>query len=808
MAKHPDIASTYDTWHAIKSAAGNEASTSDNRKSKQSSSTSSSSKQRSDKSKSNSTSSKSKNPSSSSSSNPFKTPTKPKASSIFKTPTSNHRSTSESAPQDPFKTPSKSTPNHSFTTPKSIVKAKMPSPSPTTNSNASRFYSKTTINSPARLKAAIASHSTTSPNRLGSVYTPRTKARKRLRGEEVPPTPDGLSNRPTKKRFGSGSLNANLNSIGEDEPDTGGSLKVDGHGNGSGAFRNGLAERKISNGKNGINALLANKGKGKEKELPMSSKNMKSLDNDEMEDDEDEDVIGASPIRPAIGKEAEKKFKPLFGGQGLFGSQLAESSSKSNSNKSRNLQQEDSMDIDMDLEEGDEIGEKLPSSSTESSISNSDSNPSSPTHSTDNTTPMDETMASNEVIEPEKKSKKVTKLIPQVYTTEISDDEGAEVEAKKAWEAVRSKKKDSKSNGKGKGKSVEFKDQDEEMKGISPSKKTTIVIRPYQRNGTLDHRTLSNSSNNSRNSSTPTLEAEQEDEDDDEHYGILDYSSNRRFGSQQPQSQSPQKPTSSLPRTLAGLSLISPKAKGQKARMSEKNSQRAYLKSLFHNDYSQDDLYERETKELEAEIESTHASKLEQDKLLINSGGVGEGEGEVESKKVTWGEAKANAKDKNLPKQKGKGRGKPNSHKTKKEREEEERKEKEKELKSIEKKKRLKELEEKRKRGLVFNRAGRSGVGDDEDSGKKNDYDEDEDEDQEDDSSDVEVDDEGQERDFEEDEDGEEEEGDSSFALRGRGKTKRKKRRNHEESDEDWASEVSSEEYGLGDGRMDNDDVL
>lgn len=822
MAKHPDISSTYDTWHAIRSATASTSSTGTG------TGTGTESKKRSSSSRGNGSGSGSGSASSSNhhesksqkrstvDSNPFKTPTKPKTTQLFKTPTSDRReggaqmtsaSASASQPKDPFRTPSKPSNRHDTSTPssvRSVLKASMPSPSiQTTPSNLNRFptSSSSRITSPAQLKAAIASHSTNSPNISGATYTPRTKARKRLRGEEVPPTPAGLGQRPLKKRFGTGSLGVgSMNDGMETELEKG-------RNPGNGAFKMGLGERKLSDGKTGINALLG-KGKGKGKALDANASNFKG--GKALEDEyEDEEILEASPIRQSSGSQGDRKFKPLFGGQGLFGNQIKEATSQPTSKTTLDLDQPDgglkhqstgNLDVEMELEEGDEVGSKIASSSRSNSPSEDDDG--------EGDSEMEINIAEEpvEIEEPEKKVKS-RKPVPQFYRTEISEDEGEEVEAKKAWEIARNKKNcqgkkiANESNGKGQTSSkVQFEDQDEEMNGISPSKKTSVLIRPYQRYGTLNHRTDSKDSNG-RNSLTPSLEEDLDVEEEDDDFGLLDYSSKRKIeksssqtlSQSQIQSQeviSTSSNRTSIP-TLAGLSLASPRAKATRARLSAKNSQKAHLKHLLSNPGEDENEFENQ---IEAEVEAAEAARIEEDKAL-------NGGDEQKKSSKNWGEAKANAKEKDGIKLKGKGKGKPNSHKTKKEREQDEKKEREVELR---RKRRKAKEEEEKKKSFTFSRAGRSGVGDDEDfSGKKVDGDE------------CGSEEEAEEQNDEESDAGDD--GDRDSSLNGsrqspKSKTRRtsrqKKARALEGSDEDWASEVSSDEYGLGDGKMDDDDVL
>lgn len=159
-------------------------------------------------------------------SNPFKTPTKgsplastkvlphgsPTASSAYpQTPTSSSRH-----PQDLFKTPTRpaSASKRGPSTPQSAVKLRTPpvaspahaSRDPNKRQMDASFHFNT---SPSSFRELVGRHSNVmSPNSrratagakrrqdeealLSTVYTPRTKARKRLRGEEVPPTPQQL----------------------------------------------------------------------------------------------------------------------------------------------------------------------------------------------------------------------------------------------------------------------------------------------------------------------------------------------------------------------------------------------------------------------------------------------------------------------------------------------------------------------------------------------------------------------------------------------------------------------------------------
>ncbi|EPQ29066.1 uncharacterized protein PFL1_03355 [Pseudozyma flocculosa PF-1] len=242
ILRHPEIASTYDTWNAI-SAEGGASKPKPSRSSSACDGHASSStahtdnararkdhahhrrdhppapepKRRRDDTASTSSAASGTQPDAAI----FKTPTKPRRSS------DTHPSNASSTPThgNPFRTPSRSDDRHSRASSSTLTPQAQrtvetggrqhPPPSPTgsiidvqmTPTKASP--SGTTGDrydyaaSPSKLRMLVASHSTRSPiNDRGTgsganiadrteliTYTPRTKARKRLRGEEVPPTP-------------------------------------------------------------------------------------------------------------------------------------------------------------------------------------------------------------------------------------------------------------------------------------------------------------------------------------------------------------------------------------------------------------------------------------------------------------------------------------------------------------------------------------------------------------------------------------------------------------------------------------------
>ena len=113
----------------------------------------------------------------------------------------------QARPSDVFRTPTKPRPreNMGTRTPSSQTRTPVkptpgPGPSPTgsvvdvqmTPTRQEETYED--VSSPSRLRTLVAMHAKRSPNlrkpsSLTQTYTPRTKARKRLRGEDVPPTP-------------------------------------------------------------------------------------------------------------------------------------------------------------------------------------------------------------------------------------------------------------------------------------------------------------------------------------------------------------------------------------------------------------------------------------------------------------------------------------------------------------------------------------------------------------------------------------------------------------------------------------------
>ncbi|KAK0549355.1 hypothetical protein OC845_003157 [Tilletia horrida] len=156
MSKYPDIQAAYDTWHAIRNVAGPSASASSSKTERQ-------------KEKLTSRPQDAAISTPTRKQNPFASPKKQTAPII--TPPSNNNRTRPATPSTVVKL--YITPPH----PSASCKAKIPQEGDQDDDGFDY------ANSPSRLKALIAARN-----------TPRTKARKRLRGEYVPPTPDKQRN--------------------------------------------------------------------------------------------------------------------------------------------------------------------------------------------------------------------------------------------------------------------------------------------------------------------------------------------------------------------------------------------------------------------------------------------------------------------------------------------------------------------------------------------------------------------------------------------------------------------------------------
>ncbi|PWN19520.1 hypothetical protein BCV69DRAFT_284147 [Microstroma glucosiphilum] len=230
IAKVPEMAAVYDTWTAMSGGAATKSSADKGKSREKSSSSGSSSRPetaaRREKANSNSSSStkQSMGP-------PPTTPTKPRRSSEQRTaaassstsstlpvlpPHSPPRASSSSASRlpstpttssrtaNPFKTPTKPA-SQAPSTPGSGVKLRTPpaaAGSPSSHSALNNVDSRFHYNlSPVSFRKLVAdlsprkgvSNAVPLRSAHEQVYTPRTKARKRLRGEEVPPTPRGPS---------------------------------------------------------------------------------------------------------------------------------------------------------------------------------------------------------------------------------------------------------------------------------------------------------------------------------------------------------------------------------------------------------------------------------------------------------------------------------------------------------------------------------------------------------------------------------------------------------------------------------------
>ncbi|CAO1614701.1 unnamed protein product [Sympodiomycopsis kandeliae] len=235
IAKVPEIAALYETWTAMSAANGGEgeSSTSRSRKEEKRPSKSRSSDMRNEKGKGRDHGSPNGNPqqqkrpaipttptkssgrSMSHGNHIFKTPTKPSSASssnAFASATTPRRSDSQSTSRNPFKTPTKGADDRiSPVTPSSAVKLRTPrqdgSPNEPSTSHLDPSFHFHYNTSPSSFRTLVGQHSSSqSPNRrprtsqtqsldhdLQKIYTPRTKARKRLRGDEVPPTPESAA---------------------------------------------------------------------------------------------------------------------------------------------------------------------------------------------------------------------------------------------------------------------------------------------------------------------------------------------------------------------------------------------------------------------------------------------------------------------------------------------------------------------------------------------------------------------------------------------------------------------------------------
>ncbi|KAE8211558.1 hypothetical protein CF327_g4700 [Tilletia walkeri] len=743
MAKEPSIQSAYDAWHAIRKVSSSSSTQAEASSSKSGTASTSASRVFTTPSR------KSRNtapqPTTTTAATP--TPTSTRKKNPFATPSSAAAAASTQTPSRPKQNPP---------TPSTIVRIFVTPPHPAAstsaglNDDAQFDYA----NSPSRLKALIAARSTTRVGAGGGSgnllkndnFTPRTKARKRLRGEFVPPTPEVSRTLSHSKDLEEGEEEEDAD---DDAPEGMGrplkrrrdlpnidkrtlqlrttSSSLLSSSSGSSSFKRSITAPALMSSRPGASQYSSARARGAF---------LADLELD----------YPTPP--PSSDSTSTNKAKSEYSGLGM-GSLTGQGSGREDGlvTEARTFRRTSSRAASIfakgttseveSLEKGKGKGtDHVQMAET--------------THAEDG----DDNVSTTNVNKSRPRGPRWT--LSQI---EISDAESEQSDT--PHPSSSSKRPSSKKDPKAKAKSMQS----------SPGKQT-ITLAPYLRHGTVrlrleedERKRAQKSSPSKRSREEDSMEVDgvpsQQEEDDDE---LLEYS----FPLKRPPTSSTStfKRTHSdpLPTAVQNSNPIHDfTSQNQHAAHAARVRSRAMIRALLG-----------EMEELDLEREQKRGGDPEK--------------GSEPGKAKNWGQAKEMAGGNKNKKGKGKGKGKGKSRRSKLGPESEE--EDEVEVEEGEREKEVKR--ERRKREMRFVRVGRAGVGADEDV-------EEEEEEEEEGAVDADESSVGSGS-------GSEEEGDRDHRRRDlrRGRRGRKVA----VRDEDWDSEVESEEYGLGDGEMDEMDVV
>ncbi|KAE8257571.1 hypothetical protein A4X13_0g2278 [Tilletia indica] len=737
MAKEPGIQSAYDAWHAIRKVS------------------------------SSSTQAEASSSKSGTASRVFTTPSR-KSRAIAPQPTTATAATptpTSTRKKNPFATPSSaaaaaaassstqtpSRPKQNPPTPSTIVRIFVTPPHPAAstsaglNDDAQFDYA----NSPSRLKALIAARSTTGAGAGGSGnllkndnFTPRTKARKRLRGEFVPPTPEVSRTLSHSKDVEEGEEEDADDDAPEgmgrplkrrrDLPNTDKrtlqlrttSSSLLSSSSGSSSFKRSITAPALMSSRPGASQSSAARARGAfladlELDYPTPPPSSDSTSTNRAKSEYPGLGMGSltgqgSRKEDGLGTEARTFRRTSSRAASIF--------AKGTTSEVESLEKGKGKGTD-DVQ----MAETTHAEDGDGNLSTTNGNKSRP------------------------RGPRWT--LSQI---EISDAESEQSDT--PHPSSSSKRPSSKKDSKAKVKS----------KQSSPGKQT-ITLAPYLRHGTVrlrleedERKRAQKSSPSKRSREEDSMEvdgakevASEEEDDDDE---LLEYS----FPLKRPRPPSTFKRTQSDPLPTAAPNsnpIHDFTSQNQHAAHAARVRSRAMIRALLG-----------EMEELDLEREQKRGGDPEK--------------GSEPGKAKNWGQAKEMAGGNKRGKGKGKGKGKSRRSKLGPESEEE--------VEEVEEGEREKEVKrERRKREMRFERVGRAGVGADED---------------------VEEEEEEEEGAVDADESsmgsgsGSEEEGEGDH--RRRELRRRRRGRKVAVRDEDWDSEVESEEYGLGDGEMDEMDVV